>query len=326
MSDEINLLQPDSVIAEIRSKFTYDIDFLERKYKLPPYSLLIQLGLHIYKYTREELFLCSHFDETKIKQYSINRNLIFDELFSLINYLKQDLTIYNELREGCLQMDQDTKVVSIDRQYEEVGVDGARRKIIFDEVPSYIGKHIQEDIHYIRCGRQDTHYELGLFASGAKVPFAYAAFSQLDRHYLLNLPLFKTVPKDKIFVLTRAYSFPNSPRNAMSSLYSQCFSYLKKEAGAAYVVTALNQNLFFSGASLRGANMNLITTSPMKYYYLNGRYSTRRKLERSDKPFDVQKQKFKATPIMWFGKSLLPAKRIPRVELTAVSEEMYDSR
>lgn len=322
MANELIMQQPSPVIVAIRHKFADAIELLEHKNNLPPRSLFLQLGLHIYKYSCEELFLCNRFDINKIKQYSINSNLIYDELFSLIGYLKYSLPIYTDLKEKCQLLWRNSKIILTDKQYQEVGLDGVRRNINFRRVPPDIGAKIQGDIHYIKSRRLDTLYEFGLFMPNAQVPFAYAAFSLLDRHYLLNLPLFNDVPKDKIFVLTRAYSFPYSPYNAMSALYSRCFNYLKKNVGVSYIVTAINQNLFFSGASLQGANMALIATSPMKHYYLDGRYSTRRKLERTNNIFE--EQKFKAAPIMWFGKNLMTDRKVQNITPSIVSEEMYD--
>lgn len=322
MPNELIMQLPSPVIVAIKHKFADEIEFLERKNNLPPRSLFVQLGLHIYKYSCEDLFQCNRFDINQIKQYSINSNLIYNELFSLIGYLKKSLPVYTDLHGKSQLLWKDSKIISHDKQYQEIAIEGVQRNIHFQHVLPDIGAKIQEDIHYIRSRRLDTLYEFGLFTPDTQVPFAYAAFSLLDRHYLLNLPLFNDIPKDRIFVLTRAYSFPNSPYNSMSALYSKCFDFLKKNAGAAYVVTAINQNLFFSGASLQAANMTLIATSPMKHYYLDGRYSTRRKLERTNRAFE--EQKFKAAPIMWFGKNLMTDRQVQNITPTIVSEEMYD--
>lgn len=323
MCKQLNILAPNPYITKINADFGLLISNLENKYHLPSRSLFVQLGLHIYKYSLEDLFICNHFDPTKIDQYALNRNLIYNELYSLINYLKLDMPIFDKLSKDSGSACNKTKIIRSQGRYWETSEKGRFSEVFFSPVSSDIGACIQENIHYIRARRNDTKYEVGLYRKNKTVPFAYAAFSVLDRHYLSSLPQLENIPKSEIFVLTRAYSFPNSPQNTMSVLYSKCFDFLKVNSNASYILTALNQNLFFSGASLLAANFELVATSPMKYYYLDGRYSTRRRLVHSSKK--VSLQKFQSGPIMWFGKKLTndpPNSRT--VKPIIVTEEMYD--
>ena len=322
MAGKLNLLPPNPYIKKVKREFGDVIDFLECKYDLPPRSLFLQMGLHLYKFSLEELFICNRFDITKIDQYSLNRNLIYDELHSLINYLKTDMWVYQVLQKESGASSASSKLESIRGTYCETDEAERFSEISFGTVPSDIGQSIQEKIHYIRTARSDTEYQFGLYRKNHDVPFAYAAFSVLDRQYLANLPQLRNIPPSSVYVLTRAYAFPNSPRNAMTVLYSKCFDTLKKDAGASYVLTALNQNLGFSAASLSAANFELVAFSPMKYYYLDGLYSTRRRVERSGKSCAFQK--FKSGSIMWFGKNLTRKSEENNDPPLVVTEEMYD--
>lgn len=321
MTNKLLLKQPNPFITEIKKVFENEIYLLEKKNNLPYRTLFLQLGLHIYKYSLDELFSCNQFDIDKIKQYSINSNLIYSELFALINYLKKDIPTYIELFKKCKPYGIDSKIVAKNGLYREISETTFLANINFGKVSSIMGTLIQEKIHYIKSRRKDTKFEFGLYRNNESVPFAYAAFSLVDRKYLLNLPCLKSIPSDRIFVMTRAYSFPNSPYNTMSTLYSKCFNYLKIYDNAAYVLTALNQNLFFTGSSLKSANFEIIAYSPMKYYYADGIYSTRRKLINKKEYFS---QKFNPGPIMWFGNNLIATDKSSCRKPSMVSEEMYD--
>ena len=313
---------PNPYIERIYRSFGDVVTELEQKYNLPPRALFVQLGLHIYKYSNTDLFICNNFDIEKIDQYSFNSNLIYSELYFLINYLKKDAKDFEDLKEQSGPSSEKTKIISVDGKYAEKSED-SQSGVSFRTVSSDIGTLIQEKIHYIRAKRDDTVYEFGLYRKGYDVPFAYAAFSLLDRQYLMKLPHLKEIPKSQVYVLTRAYSFPNSPQNTMSILYAKCFEFLKNEANALYILTAVNQNLFFTGASVRASNFELIATAPMKYYYLDGIYSTRRKLNRYDQNYAMQK--LESGQIMWFGKSLSSGKNDGSIITPVpVSEEMYD--
>lgn len=322
MSNDLSVLSPNQYVLKVKREFGSEIASLEQKNHLPPRSLFLQMGLHLYKFGLQDLFICNHFDEKQIEQYSLNRNLIYDELHFLVNYLKKDIPIYLELREGSGASHANSWLESKHGVYREFRGTEQSSEIFLDSVPPHIGICIQENIHYIKAARSDTDYHFGLYRKNHRVPFAYAAFSPLDRHYLANLPQLRNIPTSSIFVLTRAYAFPRSPYNAMSVLYTQCFERLKQGAGATYILTALNQNLCFSGSSLSAANFELVAFSPMKYYYLNGLYSTRRKVENIGKSYDFQK--FSSGPIMWFGKDLTGSKVEMNPSPLTVTDEMYD--
>lgn len=242
MSKGSNILLPNPYIERIFKSFGDVVAELEQKYGLPSRALLIQLGLHIYKYSITDIFICNNFDIEKIDQYSLNSNLIYSELF-FDQLFEKNAKDFEDLKEQSGPSSEKAKIISVDGEYAETS-DNSLSGISFRTVSSDIGTLIQEKIHYIRAKRDDTVYEFGLYRKGYGVPFAYAAFSLLDRHYLMNLPHLKEIPKSQVYVLTRAYSFPDSPQNTMSILYSKCFEFLKREALALYVLTAVNQNLF----------------------------------------------------------------------------------
>ena len=322
MSVHLSFLPPNPYILKVKREFGDVITSLEYKNHFPPRSLFLQMGLHLYKFNRQNLFICNHFEEEQIEQYVLNRNLIHGELRFLVNNLKADLPIYRELRKASGASYANSHLETTQGAYREVTETGLSSEITFGPVSLEIGLCIQKNIHYNKVARSDTSYQFGLYRKNHAVPFAYAAFSRLDRHYLANLPQLREIPPAKTCVRTRAYAFPNSARSARAVLYAQWFDTLKNEAGTAYVLTALNQNLCFSGSSLLASNFELVAFSPMKYYYLDGRYSTRRKVENGEKSYTSQK--FSSGPIMWFGKNLIGTQNESNSLPLTVTDEMYD--
>lgn len=328
MSDKVGVPKPNAVITAIRDEMNGDIELMEEENDFPPRSLFVQLGLHIYKYAPERLFQCTRFREEEIKNYSLNRGLLFQELQFLTENLRKDMPTYRRLENDagvCRTPESEKKRLTTSKEaYLETGGLSAEKQVFFRCVEAETGALFQERIHYIHVRRRDTRYEFGLFYAGAQIPFAYAAFSPLDRQYLQNLLLSQGVPERRLLVLTRAFCFPGSPYNAMSALYGRCFRYLKKEVGDVCVVTALNQNLFFDGASLRGAEFHPFALVPMKYYYRDGRYVTRRRAESGEQNYE--EQKFPAGDIIWYQRGVSLRATTPAKGLSVITDEMYDMR
>jgi len=174
-----------------------------------------------------------------------------------------------------------------------------RPKVCFNEIPESFGIEIQKTMHYIHHARADTKYHLGLTLEKHIAPLCYAAFSDLDREYLLKalnvfLPDTCSSPQ-KVAVMTRAFGYNPLPSNMMSMLFS-CSANKLKDEGYDYIITALNPFLGFRGSIFLGASYFPFATSPMKYIYdQNGSYLNRRNTKT-----DVVVQKYGTPPILWF--------------------------
>ncbi|MWA00808.1 hypothetical protein F8568_010535 [Actinomadura sp. LD22] len=71
-------------------------------------------------------------------------------------------------------------------------------------------------LHYLRSARSDTTFEFGIFAPGAAMPIAYAAFSPVDRRYMLDAlrAVGVRAGHQEILVLTRMHGLPGVPHTA----------------------------------------------------------------------------------------------------------------
>jgi len=178
--------------------------------------------------------------------------------------------------------------------------DSSQKKpqVLFSDIPASFGIEIQKSMHYIHHAREDTIYHFGLILEKYIAPLCYAAFSDLDRKYLLNalthfLPDTCSPPK-KVVVMTRAFGYNPLPKNMMSTLFS-CSSKILKDKGYDYIITALNPFLGFRGSIFLGASYFPFATSPMKYIYDRyGSYINRRSAASS-----IIEQNYVTPPILW---------------------------
>ena len=253
-----------STIEEIINESRKLISYYEKKFNVKDSLLRILLRLNLFKYNQNELK----------KDKNINFDLIQDEIKFILDKKKENISLYNEYLKMTLPFQEMSKVVKRDGcLYEATDKES---KIIFKTVLKDIGFIIQEKLHYIQKARKDTLFEFGLFRKGAEIPFAYAAFSLLDREYLDEIPYIHTLKGNNILVKTRAFSFINSPKNAMSLLYSLAANYFEKNTDYNLIMTAINQNLTFDAGSFLGASYFPFANSPLIFQYIDGMYATRR--------------------------------------------------
>lgn len=173
-----------------------------------------------------------------------------------------------------------------------------RTEVFFSDIPAPFGIEIQKTMHYIHHAREDTVYHFGLILEKYIAPLCYAAFSELDRQYLLNalthfLPDTCTSPK-RVVVMTRAFGYNPLPKNMMSTLFS-CSSKNLREKGYDYIITALNPFLGFRGSIFWGASYFPFATSPMKYIY--DRYGSY--INRRSATSNTIEQNYVTPPILW---------------------------
>lgn len=281
----------DAWIADASS----DIDTVAFVLGVDPQYLRVQVILHIPFYTREEL----QTQGSKVVVRSILSRLRSElDDFSSIAKVHRQLNGADLVRPGAVLRSPRAEL-SADR------TDAAPSPVTFEAVPSAFANSIQQDIHYIHSVRLDTILHAGLRFTDHPAPFAYVAFSELDRNYLkralaVSMQEVGDVSDSRIAVMTRAFGYSPTPKNAMSKLFDLSSRRLQ-ELGYAWIITAINPFLGFKGSIFSGASYLPFATSPMRYKYtLEGSYVTRRRSPNAEK----QEQKLETPPIVWLARPL----------------------
>jgi hypothetical protein len=264
--------------------------------------------LNLYKLSPEKVYTSTNDISSQVNIQAIE--VCIDELSEKIRRMKLR---HDELHaRTCTHPGQQKLKRMHGRIVVEYDNKSRRAEVHFRTVERHIGQEIQNHLHYIGQDRADTQYEFGLFHKDAEVPLAYAAFSDLDRTYLLSTEYLQRIG-GKLLVMTRAYGFHNQPKNSMSLLYRECSNHFRKNSKYNAIVTAINLNLPFQAASFRGASYYPFATSPMMFQYIDGEYSTRRRLVQefgTDHPERLQMEsryseaKMPVIPILWLIKGV----------------------
>ncbi|HUI42273.1 MAG TPA: hypothetical protein VL523_09910 [Terriglobia bacterium] len=151
------------------------------------------------------------------------------------------------------------------------------KSLRFGPVDDRVARVVHERFHYIGTFRAGRH--LGLFLPGsANVPLALLTLSPMD---LTNLAeMFPSQDdRDRVRVLSRLFAFDYAPRNTMSYLMGQARKWLRAELPqVGTLLTYLNPNLEFTGASYQASNWRPLLEVPARYAYLHGDYITFRSL------------------------------------------------
>ena len=280
-----DLFQSHPIIETLVGQLADKILELEQKLNLPGGYLKTALALHLPQYPLDTLCLKGPDDlvarhQFLDKQCECLAKMIYDKIHSLPCALKK----------MALLARRTSKITHYSKVITEVSEDGQERLVYFTRVDPSVGELIQQKLHYIGCPRDDTTFHFGLFRDGDKFPFAYAAFSILDRKYVQNNLPFE-LPMNNLLVLTRSFNINNSPENAMSLLFSQCRQFFKKNLEVLKfeaILTAVNPNLFFKAVSFRACWFFPFATTPFEPLYYHGRYITRKHCQ---KEFGTEKKR-----------------------------------
>ena len=222
----------------------------------------------------------------------------------ILSHLKSDLSEFNVnymVHRKLNGIDSIAGNAQVLKKGENIWIEDSSQKkpqLYFSDIPATFGLEIQKSMHYIHHAREDTIFHFGLVLEKYVAPLCYAAFSELDRKYLIDalnhfLPTTCTTPK-KVMVMTRAFGYNPLPKNMMSTLFS-CSSKRLKENGYDYIITALNPFLGFRGSIFLGASYFPFATSPMRYIY--DRYGSY--INRRSATSNVIEQNYTTPPILW---------------------------
>jgi hypothetical protein len=152
-----------------------------------------------------------------------------------------------------------------------------RASLRFEPCDPGIARAIHERFHYIGTFHEGQH--LGVFHVGSpEIPMALATLSPMD---IGNLGA--VFPSDdsrkRCLVLSRLFAFDWAPRNTISFLMGQLSRWAASELPEVYwLLTYLNPNLGFTGASYQASNWSLFLETGVRYAYLGDDYITYRAL------------------------------------------------
>lgn len=182
---------------------------------------------------------------------------------------------------------------------------------------------IQNKLHYIWKARNDTLLHLW-FTNSQWIILWYCSFSILDRDYPLSC-FENQIKKEQIINMTRAFTINNSPSNLMWWLFHKSYQYIKTNFNQfEYIMTYINQNLWFEGSSFKWASYIPIWLSPMQYLYENWIYTNRKWV--SDN-INLQHNKLAVIPIVlltrWIKKSTQKNLETKNKDICIISKEDY---
>jgi len=133
-------------------------------------------------------------------------------------------------------------------------------------------------LHYIGTVREAVVH-LGIYLPGLPDrPMALASLSEMDID-ALNKYFPSLEAKKKALVVSRVFAFDWAPRNSISFLLGKVAAWLRTcRPEVQRLLTYLNPNLGFNGASYLAANWLPFTEMPVRYFYLKNNYITYRSL------------------------------------------------
>ncbi len=290
------------MISNIIETYGAYIQKTQKDYGIISDNLRLLLALHLFKYSLDDLYS----DHCYYQAAKIHSDIIKAEIdFVCKSIIMPNKELYTDLYSKTLPKYEQTFILRRDNQLFEIDSKTRKKcnKVFFNLVSKEDGILIQEKLHYIGQHRADTLYHCGLFREGAQIPFAYSAFSILDRNYLINLPYFENYAQGSILVNTRNFGFKNNPLNSMSALFKESTKYIRQtNPFFKCIVSAINPNLMFNATSYYASGFQPIATSPLNYAYIDGIYATRRQLENSTKKY--MRAKTTPDPVIWFVKTI----------------------
>jgi hypothetical protein len=154
------------------------------------------------------------------------------------------------------------------------------RELRFELLQDGIPERILSALHYLR-GPRPGSLNFALVDPVKRRPVTLCSVSPLDWDRVGNrIQTDFGIPRSGMWDVCRVYSFEVAPTNAISFLLARVRKWLRQnEAGAELLVTAVDPNLGFTGASYRAANwQQWMTVRARPYLYHQGQYVSPRGL------------------------------------------------
>jgi len=163
-------------------------------------------------------------------------------------------------------------------------------ELSFKKVPDNLARVVNKELHYIGYNRSRSVF-LGLFLDNSRYHgklVSMITISPFDLHHVSPF-LPEGVDFQNVLVVSRTFAFDWAPRNCISYMMGRTFRWLKQnEPHVKLLLTYLNPNLCFSGASYKAANWILFGREPnLRYAYLDKNYITLRELRKKFRTSDL---------------------------------------
>jgi hypothetical protein len=152
--------------------------------------------------------------------------------------------------------------------------------LVFEEIDSSRAAPVITSLHYLRSVRPGSRY-FALVDPVKKRPVSICAISPLQwKCVAREIWAQFAISPDQAWDVSRVYSVKDAPLNAISSLLSKVRTHARHSvSSAALLITAVDPNLGFTGASFRAANwQQWMTVRARPYLYEDGFYVTPRQL------------------------------------------------
>jgi len=273
---------------------------LEKEYSIPKSIFFTYFNLHIPQLELSDIYKWIN-RNTSITELK-NLKLQYSNVENIIQLVKKRVEIllsnYNSFYGNIIDY-KDSKLKFKNWKNLIIKDEKVIDEVVFWKVDSSKWDFIQNHLHYIWAKREDTLYHFWFTNSNWEI-IAYNSVSILDRNYpLIAFP--NNVSNDMIINMTRAFWVNNAPANLMWWLYYKTMMFLKNETDFEYIMTYINQNLWFSWASFLWASYIPIAYSPMNYTYVNWLYKNRKSLKENE---DWNTNKLNMLPIILLARWL----------------------
>jgi len=150
--------------------------------------------------------------------------------------------------------------------------------VFSDQISSGEAQRIMLQFHYLRSPRTDGRCYGLCLPTGQLIVMCYV--SPLDISRLTDLLSHDGASPEQVRVISRVFAFEGAARNSISYLLSRV-GYAEKSLGTTDLITYVNPNMGFSGASYRASGWMCYAEEPcIRYCYLDNRYVTDRELAR----------------------------------------------
>jgi hypothetical protein len=145
-------------------------------------------------------------------------------------------------------------------------------------VDSSVAARYHADLHYLTSARPEGVH-LGLFAADRDLPFTLLSFVAFDLDHLRPHLPDGTLP-EQVLVLARQVTVGTTPANAWSFAFGRACRWLRRNRPEVrLLITYLDVNLGFRGASYRAANWRAVADEPKgRYVFVDGTPITNREL------------------------------------------------
>jgi len=130
-----------------------------------------------------------------------------------------------------------------------------KKELTFRRVDKNYAKMLHRQLHYIHFPR--VHQAFGLFIKGEKRPFSVLGVEKIDRDYKKTAVLLKGFDYKEVVDFTRLYSFPGSPMNTSSVIFSLTRDYYRRNGDVQAALSAFMPS-YANGMSMFAGGLDTV--------------------------------------------------------------------